>query len=171
MPLKTEPRRRKRLGQPILKLHLHCKGHRHPTSIHPLTPRWWSLYSFFIHKSMLLSPSAFTLGSVAYLASWRHLCAFVLRWSYGYLSKNGYFLWLVMEFVLIIILLLCGKNKRRKKSRFDLWVQKISWRRKWQPTPVFLPGESHGRRSMVGYSPWGRKKSDTTELHFTSLHT
>ena len=46
-----------------------------------------------------------------------------------------------------------------------------SWRRKWQPTLVFLPGESHGRRSMVGYSPWGRKESDMTEqLHFTSLH-
>ena len=37
------------------------------------------------------------------------------------------------------------------------------WRRKWQPTPVFLPGESHGQRSLVGYSPWGRKESDTTE--------
>ena len=41
------------------------------------------------------------------------------------------------------------------------------WRRKWQPTLVFLPGESHGRRSLVGYSPRGRKESDTTErLHF-----
>ena len=46
---------------------------------------------------------------------------------------------------------------------FDPWVGKISWRRKWQPTPVFLPGESHGWRSMVGYSPWGRKELDTTE--------
>ena len=36
-------------------------------------------------------------------------------------------------------------------------------RRKWQPTPVFLPGESHRWRSMVSYSPWGRKESDTTE--------
>ena len=35
--------------------------------------------------------------------------------------------------------------------------------RKWQPTPVFLPGESHGQRSLEGYSPWGRKESDTTE--------
>ena len=44
---------------------------------------------------------------------------------------------------------------------------KIPWRRKWQPTPVFLPGESHGRGSLVGYSPRGRKESDTTErLHF-----
>ena len=38
------------------------------------------------------------------------------------------------------------------------------WRRKWQPTPVFLPGEFHGQRSLVGYCPWGRKESDTTEL-------
>ena len=42
------------------------------------------------------------------------------------------------------------------------------WRRQWQPTSVLLPGESHGRRSLVGCSPWGRKESDTTErLHFT----
>ena len=44
----------------------------------------------------------------------------------------------------------------------------ILWARKWQPTPVLLPGESHGGRSLVGYSPWGRKESDTTErLHFS----
>ena len=43
----------------------------------------------------------------------------------------------------------------------------IHWRRKWQHTPVFLPGESHGWRSLVGYSPWGGEESDTTErLHF-----
>ena len=53
---------------------------------------------------------------------------------------------------------------------FNPWVGKISWRRKWQPTPVFLPGESHGLISLVGYSPWGHKELDTTEsLHFTSL--
>ena len=40
---------------------------------------------------------------------------------------------------------------------FNPWVGKISWRRKWQPTPVFLPGESQGRKSLAGYSPWGRK--------------
>ena len=41
------------------------------------------------------------------------------------------------------------------------------WRRKWQPTPVLLPGDSHGRRSLVGYGSWGRKESDMTEqLHF-----
>ena len=53
----------------------------------------------------------------------------------------------------------------------DPWVGKIPWRRKWQSTPVFLPGESHGWRSLVGYSPQGRKESDTTEeLHFHLHH-
>ena len=42
-------------------------------------------------------------------------------------------------------------------------VRKIPWRRAWQPTPVFLPGESNGQRSLVGYSLWGHKESDTTE--------
>ena len=38
---------------------------------------------------------------------------------------------------------------------FNLWIQKIPWRRKWQPTPVFLPGKFHGQRSLAGYNPWG----------------
>ena len=46
---------------------------------------------------------------------------------------------------------------------FDPWAGKIPWRRAWQPTPVFLPGESHGERSLVGYSPWGHKELDMTE--------
>ena len=46
---------------------------------------------------------------------------------------------------------------------FDPWVGNIPWRRKWQPTPVLLPGKFHRLRSLVGYSPWGRKESDTTE--------
>ena len=46
---------------------------------------------------------------------------------------------------------------------FDPWVGKLSWRRAQQLTPVFLPGESHGQGSLVGYSPWGCKESDTTE--------
>jgi len=44
-----------------------------------------------------------------------------------------------------------------------LRVRKSLWRRKWQPTPVFLPEKSRGQRSLVGYSPWGHKESDTTE--------
>ena len=53
---------------------------------------------------------------------------------------------------------------------FDPWVGKIPWRNKWQPTPVLLPREFHGQRSLAGYSPWGHKESDITErLHFLSF--
>ena len=56
------------------------------------------------------------------------------------------------------------------RPRFNPWIGKILWRRKWQPTPVLLPGKSHGQRNLVGYSPWGHKELDTTErLHFSFL--
>ena len=54
--------------------------------------------------------------------------------------------------------------RRCKRCEFYPWVRKIPWRRAWQPTPVSLPGEFHGRRTLVGYSPRGRKESDTTSL-------
>ena len=50
-----------------------------------------------------------------------------------------------------------------RRRRSHSWVRKIPWRRKWQPTPVFLPQESHGQMSLVGESPWGCKESDMTE--------
>ena len=53
--------------------------------------------------------------------------------------------------------------RRHRRLRFDPWAVKVPWSRKWQSTPVFLPGESHGQRSLVGYSPWGHKESDMTE--------
>ena len=49
------------------------------------------------------------------------------------------------------------QSRRRKICGFEPWVRKIPWRRKWQPSPVFLPGESPGQRSLAGYSPWGRR--------------
>ena len=52
---------------------------------------------------------------------------------------------------------------------FNFWVRKILWSRKWQPTPVFLPGESHGQRSLAGYNPWDCKKLDMSE--HTDTHT
>ena len=51
-----------------------------------------------------------------------------------------------------------------REHRFYPWVRKIPRRRAWQPTPIFLPGESHGKMSMVDYGPWGHKESDTTEV-------
>ena len=46
---------------------------------------------------------------------------------------------------------------------FNSWARKIPWRRKWQPILVFLPGKSHGQRSLGGYNPWGCKELDMTE--------
>ena len=53
--------------------------------------------------------------------------------------------------------------RRGKRLEFHPWVGKIPWRRKWHPTPVFLPEISHGQRSLAGYSPWSFKESFTTE--------
>ena len=53
--------------------------------------------------------------------------------------------------------------RRLKRRGIDPWVGKIPWRRKWHPTPEFLPGESHGQRDLMGYSSWGRKELGVTE--------
>ena len=71
--------------------------------------------------------------------------------------------------------LLSGKEsacqfRRPKRRGFDLWVGKIPWRRKWQPTPVIWLGKSYGQRSLVGYSPWDHKEMDTTEW-LSTQHT
>ena len=50
-----------------------------------------------------------------------------------------------------------------QETQFDPWVRKIPWRRAWQSTSLFTPGESHGQGSLVGYDPQGCKESDTTE--------
>ena len=74
---------------------------------------------------------------------------------------------LVISYTIIILLILINKSLNKAQS----WIQgtlEIPWRRKWKPTPEFLPGKSHGWRSVVGYSPCGCKDSDTTELlHFS----
>ena len=89
----------------------------------------------------------------------------------GLLFK-GYILFFILLFKIIYLIWLhlvlgfqsgtSGKEptcqcRRCKRHGFEPWVGKIPWRRAWQPTPVFLPGESHGQRSLAGYSPWGRR--------------
>ena len=65
---------------------------------------------------------------------------------------------------------LSGKEStcQGRRHGFSPWIQKILWRRKWQPTSVFSPGKSHEQRSQAGYSPWGLKKSQT---HLATEHT
>ena len=52
-----------------------------------------------------------------------------------------------------------------RRCGFNPWIGKIPWRRKWQPIPVFLPGEPHGQRSLAGSSPWDHKESDATGVN------
>ena len=53
--------------------------------------------------------------------------------------------------------------RRRKRRKFDPWVEKTPWRRAWQPSPVSLPGESQGQRCLAGYNPQGHKELDITK--------
>ena len=62
-------------------------------------------------------------------------------------------------------------NAGCKRHGFDPWVGKILWRKVWQPTPVFLPGESYGQRRLVSYSPWDHKESDVNEVTYHTLDT
>ena len=73
-------------------------------------------------------------------------------------STKSYYIWKVLSFLWTL-------PKYEMKNLLLWWymVGKIPWRRAWQPTPVFLPGEFCGQKSLVGYSPWGCKESDTTE--------
>ena len=59
---------------------------------------------------------------------------------------------------------LASQCRRHKRCGFDPWVKKIPWRRAWQPMPLFLPGKSHGQRTLVGYGPWSSKELDVTVI-------
>ena len=79
---------------------------------------------------------------------WRNLASFTLEYE---LSR-----WLSGKRI-------CHLRQELQETLVGSWVRKIPQRRKWQPTPVFLPGESHGWRSLAGYSPWGCKESHMTQ--------
>ena len=79
--------------------------------------------------------------------------------------------WLISLSIVSVRSSLVAQRVKRLPATWETRVLSLGWedpwRRKWQPTPVLLPGKSHGRRSLVGYSPWGHKELDMTErLHF-----
>ena len=75
----------------------------------------------------------------------------------------------VLQQIPCLLRWLSGKEStnqcRSKRHRFNPWVGKMPWRRKRQPSPIFLPWKPRGQRSLVGYSSWGGNELDTTELH------
>ena len=68
-----------------------------------------------------------------------------------------------------------GSDSKESLAKQETWVQSLAWedplRRAWQPTPVFLPGEFHGEKSLAGYSPWCHKESDMTEQLYIYIFT
>ena len=108
---------------------------------------------------LILCTSARRKSAFAFPYSWRHkdsAVEFCLRQNHLAYKKKGYHSipWWLRRWK---ICLQC------RRPRFDPWVRKIPWRKKWQATPVFFLGEFHGQRSLVGYSPRGCKESDTTK--------
>ena len=65
--------------------------------------------------------------------------------------------------VVLVVKNQAWQHRRCKRHRFNTWVRKIPWSKKWQLTPVFLSAKSHGKGSLAGYKPWGHKESDMTE--------
>ena len=101
---------------------------------------------------------------------------FILEYSWWTMSHEFQVYSKVIQFYIYIYLqhltgCLSGKESARqwRRHRFNPWVRKILWRRNWQPTPVFLPGKSHGQRRLVNYSPWGCKESDMTKRLHNSI--
>ena len=77
--------------------------------------------------------------------------------------QNDTFLAFLTSQVVLVVKKPSANAVDARDTGFDPWVGKIPWRRKWHPTPGFLPEESHGQRSLAGYSPWGHKELDTIE--------
>ena len=121
--------------------------------------------SFVIISTIFTS----SLPRVDYISRNHFLCSFIRS---NFLSIQVFFFFLPFYFILGIVVaqrvkihLKCGR------PGFDPWIGMIPWRREWQPTPVFLPGESHGQRSLGGYSPWGHKELDMTDWLSTAAHS
>ena len=109
------------------------------------------------HSCQMAEPS---LGRSACLASNRHTFN-CIRQSLRFLKRGGWRADLCYFLPLLAFHMLWGHTSQRRRNL----IQSICtvpgstpWRRKWQPTPVFLPGKSHGQRSLAGYSPWGPKR-------------
>ena len=116
------------------------------------------------HKRHLCDP---WVRKIPWSRTWQFTPVFLSGESHGQRSPEGYSPWGHKE-LFQMVKHLNGKTSHLQcgRPRFNPWVRKIPWRRKWQPTPVLLSGKFHGWRSLVGYSPWGRKELDMAEqLH------
>ena len=114
---------------------------------------------------MVLKAGKFKIKVLAWFSVWLIDGNLLAVWVKGWKSSLEFFYKGIIPWWLRwwSVCLQCGR------PGFNPWVGKIPWRRKWQPTLVLLPGNFHGQRSLVGYSPWGRKESDTLGNFIMSL--
>ena len=80
-----------------------------------------------------------------------------------YICMKYKYMFIYNIYDVLYITSLMAQTVKHLSTMQEPWVGKIPWRRKWQSTPVLLPGKSHRQRSLVGYSPWGRKELDMTK--------
>ena len=120
-----------------------------------------TFYAPFCINLMLVIPSPVTLWFSALIPGDKKIICFLGSWREGRFCNLS--LMPVPMGAFRLPRWLSGKEStcqcRRRSS--DTWVRKISWRREWQPTPIFLSEKSHGQRSLVGCSPQGHTESDT----------
>ena len=136
---------------------------------------WWLFSRDFTeccaHRSLLIPKT--TIKRLSFFEV-NHLAAFVRPSCPSQINDQGFGRFCNLSLIAHLCLLLSFPGgtsskeltvrcRRHKRCTFHPWVGKIPWRRKWQPTPIFLPGEPHGWRSLAGFSSWGCTESDTTE--------
>ena len=121
------------------------QGVSNESVLHMRWPEYWSF-------SFCISSSREQPGLISFRMDWLdllNLAQFVNQF-YQLLRLSWYLRWYRVSL-------------QFRRPGFNPWIRKISWRREWQPVPVFLPGESHGQRSLVSCSSWGCKESDMVE--------
>ena len=114
-----------------------------------------------------------TMGSQRVGHDWETSVSTSRFFTVGYKARYE-LIWAPSQSILLLTSLV-AQTVKHLPAMLETWVQSLGGEdlqeKQWQPPPVFLPGKSHRRRSLVGYSPWGRKKSDTTEwLHFHFIY-
>ena len=130
---------------------LHCRWILYQLS-HKGSPRIleWIAYPFSRGSSWLRNRTGASCIAGGFFTNWA--------------TYVTYFIYVLYNLIYILYTYLL----QYRRPGFDSWVRKIPWRRKWQSTPVFLPGESHGQRNLAGYSPWVLKSQ--TQLSYSTTN-
>ena len=115
----------------------------------------------FLEWPSLTNQAWLVFSAPAGLSWWFYLQSHLFSLRFLFFLPSQSFSLVLKTFLVAQLWRIHLQYRRCRRHWFDIWVS--PWRRKWQPTPVFLPGKSHRQRSLVGHSPWGCKELDMTE--------